>query len=384
MDKYMSEERKQLYKRVVVRTAIAIAIFLSVIYVVPYVFSMIAPFFYAFLLAMVLNPLIFKLHQKFGWPRKLLAVILVILVVLSLLSLIGWLGYIAVNELMLLASNLSAIWESFLEALAFAGTIIYTFLDLFPGDTEMFVGNFMDTTFEWLNTGIRDLGNHLVTRTPAITTRVGSGVLDVIMFIMASYFIIVEYPSFKKFVAKHSEGSIYKYFQMLKNASKVALGGYLKAQFILSGITFVLMLSVLLLLGQDYAFILALLLAFLDFLPLIGTSILLLPWGIAQVIMGNLWTGVFLILLSWVGFFIRRIIEPKVMGTQTGLHPLIALLSIYVGLRAYGVWGAILGPIAVMVVINLLKAGVFDGIISDFKAVIVDGKKVFSEEKIND
>jgi len=370
-------ERKQLYTRVIARAGIAFLIIFGAVYVLPYVFSLVAPFFYAFLLAAVLNPLVLKIHKKFGWPRKLVALLLVIFVIASLLSLIGWLGYVVINELVLLANNLGDIWDSLLESLAFVGTIVNSFLDFFPGDTETFTTNFMDNIFEWLNTGIMGLGNHLLTRTPAITTRVGSGVLDVIMFILASYFIVVEYPLFKKMVDKHCESSVYKYLVILKNATKTALGGYLKAQFILSGITFALMLIVLLLLGQDYAFILALLLAFFDFLPLIGTSIVLLPWGLAQIIMGNLWTGIFLILLSWVGFFIRRIIEPKVMGTQTGLHPLMALLSIYVGLRAYGVAGAILGPIIVMIAHSFIKSGIFDSTIEDMKDVLEDVRGIF-------
>lgn len=377
MDRHTPTYQKQLYSRIIARIIIAALIFFGVVHFLPSVFSLIAPFFYALLLAAILNPLVLKLHTKFGWPRKLLALLLVVFVALSLLSVLGWLGYIAVNELLLLATNLDEIWESLSESLAFVGTIATTLLDFFPGDTDTFAGTFMDNAFDWINTAIIDLGNFLLTRTPAITTRVGSGVLDVIMFILASYFAIVEYPRLKKAVGKYSKGSIYKYLQTLKSATKVAVGGYLKAQFILSGITFILMLVVLILLGQDYAFILALLLAFLDFLPLIGTSIVLVPWGIAQIIMGNFWTGIFLVLLSWVCFFIRRIIEPKVMGTQTGLHPLMALLSIYVGLRAYSVWGAILGPIVVMVVLNLVKSGIFDSTIKDVKDVFRDLKRVF-------
>jgi len=377
MNQHTPTHQKQLYLRILTRVVITALIFFGVVHFLPWVFSLVAPFFYAFLLAAVLNPLVFKLHTKFGWPRKLLALLLVVFVALALLSLIGWLGYIIVNELVLLANNLDDIWNSLLESLAFVGTIATTLLDFFPGDTDTFASNFMDNSFEWINTAIIDLGNHLLTRTPAITTRVGSGVLDVIMFILASYFMIVEYPLLKKVADRYSEGSVYKYLQTLKNATKVAIGGYVKAQLILSSITFVLMVVVLMLLGQDYALILALLLAFLDFLPLIGTSIILVPWGLAQIIMGNMWTGIFLILLSWVCFFIRRIIEPKVMGTQTGLHPLMALLSIYVGLRAYGVWGAILGPIVVMVALNLVKSGLFDSAIQDVKDMFRDLKRVF-------
>jgi len=377
VNNHTQAHQKQLYSRILARAVIAALIFFFFVHFLPAAFSLVAPFVYAFLLAAILNPLVFMLHSKFGWPRKLLALLLVIFVVITLLSLIGWLGYIIVNELVLLANNLDEIWASLSESLAVVGTMSTTLLDFFPGDTETFTGNFMDNAFEWISTFVMGFGNFLVARTAVITTRVGSGVLDVIMFILASYFMIVEYPLLKKIAAKYSEGSIYRYFQTLRDATKVAVGGYIKAQLILSAITFVLMIVVLILLGQDYAFILALLLAFLDFLPLIGTSIVLVPWGIAQIIMGNLWTGIFLILLSWVSFFIRRIIEPKVMGTQTGLHPLIALASIYVGLRAYGVWGAIFGPIAVMIALNLVKSGIFDNAIKDVRDALGDLKKVF-------
>ena len=378
MDNYTNEPRKQLYSRLFVRFIIAAAIFIGVLYALPYVFSLVAPFFFAFLLAAILNPLVHKLHIKFGWPRKLLALILVLLVVAMLLAVLGWLGYAVVNELVLLANNLDAIWETFLTALAFIGSITNTFLDFLPGDTEAFIGNFMDDAFEWLNTAIRDLGNYLIARTPDITTRLGSIMLDIIMFILAAYFLIVEYPLFKKTVEKYSNGSIFKYLQLLGNSAKVAFGGYFKAQLILSGITFVIIFSALLIMGQDYAFLLALLLALLDFLPLIGTSIVLLPWGIVLIITGNFWGGVILILLSWTCFFIRRIIEPKIMGVQTGLHPLVAILSIYVGLRAYGVWGAILGPVVVMIALNFVKTGVFDNTIKDIKDVFYDFRNILN------
>ena len=112
----------------------------------------------------------------------------------------------------------------------------------------------------------------------------------------------------------------------------------------------------LLIAGQEYAFLLALLVAFLDFIPLLGASTLFIPWGILEMLGGNLFYGMFLIALSWSFFFIRRILEPKVMGTQTGLHPLVALMSIYAGWRMFGVLGAIVGPIGVMVILNLIAA----------------------------
>ena len=77
----------------------------------------------------------------------------------------------------------------------------------------------------------------------------------------------------------------------------------------------------------------------------------------------------------------RRVMEPKFVGDQTGLSPVLSLVSIYVGMRLGGVGGMILAPIAVLVFLNLAQAGLFSGIHRDLSiamdviAAILDGAK---------
>src|SRR5699024_4253836 len=109
--------------------------------------------------------------------------------------------------------------------------------------------------------------------------------------------------------------------------------------------------------GQEYALILALILALVDLLPLVGTIAVLLPWGIFEWIIGDPSKGVFLVILG-IGFFLfRRVTEPKIMGTQTGLHPLLALIGIYVGIEVFGLWGALLGPLVMVILISIIRSG---------------------------
>ena len=384
MDQGANEGRKQLYLRLLLRTCIAVFIIFFITNIAPIVFTTLAPFFYAFLLALLLNPLISRLSAKFGLPRRLSALILVVLVIFMLLAVIGWLAYIAVSELIMLAANLDDIWGSLASGLAFLGAIARDFLDFFPGDTDAVLRNFTDSIYEWINTSTQDFGNYLLHRTPYFTTRIGSGIIDILVFIIASYFLTAEYHVLKKVMLKYSDGAVYKYFQTFKSAVKVAFGGYIKAQLILASIAFVIIFPALLIIGQEYAFLIALLVGFLDFIPLLGAATLFLPWGILEMLGGNFFYGVFLILLSWTFFFIRRIMEPKVMGSQTGLHPLVALLSIYAGWRVFGVLGAILGPIGVMVALNLIAANMFEHTAKDVQAAVEDFKRIlYGEESVS-
>ena len=120
---------------------------------------------------------------------------------------------------------------------------------------------------------------------------------------------------------------------------------YLRACFILGLLTFLQAFIGLAVLGVPYAFLLALLIAAVDFLPLLGTGVILIPWGIICLLLGQIRLGIGLLILYGVTTLIRQVLEPKLIGDGLGLHPLLSLLAMYAGLRLFGVWGMILAPL---------------------------------------
>src|SRR5699024_5428320 len=109
------------------------------------------------------------------------------------------------------------------------------------------------------------------------------------------------------------------------------------------------------LLGRPYALVIALGLVIVDLIPLIGTIAILVPWGIIEMIVVDLNSGILLVVLGVLFFVIRRLIEPKIMGKQTGLHPLLALIGIYVGIQYSGLFGALIGPLVMVVLIGVIR-----------------------------
>ncbi len=120
---------------------------------------------------------------------------------------------------------------------------------------------------------------------------------------------------------------------------------YLRACFLLGLLTFLQMFIGLALLRVPYAFILAFLIALVDFLPLLGTGIILIPWAVLSLLLGEVKLGIGLLILYAVSSVIRQILEPKLIGEGLGLHPLLSLAAMYAGLRLFGVWGMILAPL---------------------------------------
>ena len=135
---------------------------------------------------------------------------------------------------------------------------------------------------------------------------------------------------------------------------------------------FFILLAGFTLTGQSYALLLALLLAVLDFIPIVGAGTVMVPWAVVCLFTRDLRTAVELLVIWGAIALFRRVGEPKVVGNQTGLSPILSLVSIYVGMKLAGVAGMILGPVVFLVVLNVCRAGVFDGPVADVKLAVRD------------
>ena len=148
------------------------------------------------------------------------------------------------------------------------------------------------------------------------------------------------------------------------------LGGYFKAQVILMGIVFVILLLELSVLRVSYALLIALGVAILDALPFFGSGLVLWPWAIISFATGDIKRGIGLVIVYVSIALVRRLAEPKLLSSRMGMNSILTLMSMYIGYRLLSIGGLILGPIIMMLGVSFYKAGVFDGIISFVKLVI--------------
>ncbi len=126
-----------------------------------------------------------------------------------------------------------------------------------------------------------------------------------------------------------------------------------RAYIILLAITFVELSLGLGLLGFDYVLPVAAVIAMLDILPLVGTGTILIPWGAALIAGGDMPGGIGLLLLFGVIEVLRNILEPRIVGGQIGLHPIVTITSMYAGLKIAGFAGMLAAPVVVMLVRHL-------------------------------
>ncbi|MBQ4578717.1 MAG: AI-2E family transporter [Clostridia bacterium] len=143
----------------------------------------------------------------------------------------------------------------------------------------------------------------------------------------------------------------------LRGYLKEALWGWCKAQGLLASVTFGLLLAGFFFLRVEGGFLLALLIAALDALPLLGAGMVLIPWALAELLLSNPGRAAGLALLFALIVAVRNGLEPHVVGRQIGLHPLVSLISFYLGWRLAGLAGMLLAPILMLILVKLQEWG---------------------------
>lgn len=138
-----------------------------------------------------------------------------------------------------------------------------------------------------------------------------------------------------------------------------AIVGFVRAQLIISGLTYLVVLAGLLILGVKYAMALGLLIVVVDILPILGTGSVMIPWAVFLYIMDRNFMATGLLVLYIIIIAFRRVVEPKILGQNIGLSALTTVISMYVGFKILGVAGIAAGPAVCIISKALRKAGLF-------------------------
>ena len=119
-------------------------------------------------------------------------------------------------------------------------------------------------------------------------------------------------------------------------------------------IAFGFMLFGFTLLNVNYPLLLSGIVALLDFLPVLGVGIFLVPWGILAIAVGDNFLGIGLLILWVLIAVVRQLAEPHLIGGRHGVHPLLTLLSLYAGARLFGFLGLLLFPALILLLYEIL------------------------------
>lgn len=307
------------------------------------------PFLTAMVLAMLIEPIV-KLFQRLKLSRGIAVILSIILFLGAFVSLSAFAVSRLVFELKDLYISLPNYYNDIyttIDTLVKRGTELY--LQLTPEATniiEDLVVNSLDK--------LKLILGQILTQTPSSTLsfigKLSGLFFYTIVTLLATFFFSKDKALILGFIFRQLSPAWQDKVITLKKDLFMALIGFLKAQTIILSVTFLESYVGLSILGVKYALIFAILIALVDILPVLGTGSVYVPTAILNVIWGNYRFAVSVLILYGIIVVVRYIIEPKVVGTQLGIHPVVALASIFAGLKLIGVAGVILGPTIVVVI----------------------------------
>lgn len=358
---------KKLLLRIGLRILLIISIILFLLLLVPPIYDLFAPFILAFITASILAPVVRRFTKKIGKVRKFWSMLFVILLILAMTGLLGFAVYYLFSQISDLIGSWHSIQVSVTSLLNELAVFLEKNLRLPSPDVEAYALDLLQKAVSWLTEKISSWAPSVVIGVGNLASGIASFVVSLLFFLVGAYFMTSDYPNLRKKITDWVPDIIRPHMHHIKAAMGTAMFGYLKAQLILSGIVTLIVFVALLIWGQKYSILIAIFCGIIDLIPFFGSGVVLIPWAVVELFLGNYVKTLFLLLLSFVLFLFRKLAEPKVVGNQTGLSPLLSLISIYVGMKIGGVLGMILAPILCMIIISLNRVGFFDPTIQDFR-----------------
>lgn len=365
-------QRGRLWMRLGIRLLLAVLTVWAAAKLLRPALSLFAPFLLAFGMAAALNPLVRRLQRKLGWSRGLVSLVTVLVLVGLVGGALGLLIYGLGSEVVSLARNWEGLFAHGIAVFEKIEGLFEHFQTLIPAEITLATQASRDRLTMWVQ---ENMSSMLAVSAEYITNKaiqVPGFLLGLVMFLIGTYFLTADYPYLRTRLIQHTDDRTLFFLGQMKKTVGAAFGGYLKAQLLLSLGVFGILLAGFLFTGQDYALLLALGLAVLDFIPLLGSGTVMVPWAVIDLLIQNYSNALSLMLIWGVIAVFRRVAEPKIVGNQTGLSPFLSLISIYVGMKLGGVPGMILGPILVLVVLNLAGIGMFHTLRMDLTMAVDD------------
>ena len=380
------------YCKAVVNIVVFIVAVLLVVFLLPRLLAFFAPFVVGLVIAWMAGPPVKFFEEKMKIKRRAGSAFVIIAVIALIVLAIYGLGSILVKEGVGFAQSFPEMWEDVqkdLDEIAERMKNVYLSLpeavrDRLDGSLtalENSAGDFLGKISNPTLTAVGNFAKYLPTL-----------LIGVIMALLSAYFFVADRKNVNDWCTKHVPKVIQDRYELIRQSLVRAVGGYVKAQLKIEIWVYFVLVIGLWILKVRYVLLIAVGIAFLDFLPVFGTGTVMVPWAIIKIMGGDLKMGIGILITWGLGQLLRQIIQPKIVGDSIGLSPLPTLFLLYLGYQFGGVFGMIVAIPVGLILFSLYEGGVFDTTKDSVKLLILgvnqfrrltpeDLKEIREEEK---
>ena len=350
----------KIYLKVTLNLFTALAAVLLCIFLLPRLIWFFIPFILGWLISLIAAPVVRFFEEKLKVKRKAMSAVVIIAVLAVVVLLVYLLIAKLVREGVNFINELPDIWNTILAEFNKVGANLQVVYDRMPVDMQATIdhiilemGNYMSSIMGKIELPSFEAVGNVAKQIPDIF-------LAVIMCLLSAYFFVADKGYMAAAAEKFIPASMRYHFDLIRRSFRNAVGGYFKAQFKIECWIYILLVIGLMILGVDYAFLVAFGIAVLDFLPVFGTGTVMVPWAIVELLSEN-YRMMFGLIAIWLfGQLVRQVIQPKIVGDSIGMDAIPTLFLLYIGYRVAGVLGMILAVPIGIILVNLYEEGAFD------------------------
>lgn len=358
------------YLKVLLNLGIAVVILLLFIFLVPRLLWFFMPFVIGWIISVIANPLVRFFEEKMNIRRKA-GTAFVIIAVIGLVVLAGYLiGTKVVQEFVGLVHELPNMWDSIEADFRAIGKNLNVLYSRFPVDMREAIAGIGEKMDGYMGNLVSSVGSPTIAAVGNFAKHLPTVLIGIIMALLSAYFFVAEREYLATNIKKHMPEAIAYRWNMMSRSLKRAVGGYFKAQFKIEIWMYLLLVIGLSILKVDYALLIALGMAILDFFPVFGTGTVLIPWAVIKILSSDYKMAVGLLIIWCGGQLARQIIQPKIVGDSVGVPPIPTLFLLFIGYKLAGVFGMIVAVPIGIILINMYEEGVFDTTRNSIKILI--------------
>ncbi len=348
----------KVFKKLLIFILTILGIYLAFKFAVFYM-----PFLIAFIISLILEPIIRFFMKKLKLRRKTSAVIVFVVSLSIIIGLLVW----GVVSLITESYNLLNGLNGYFEIISNKFQTLISKIDLSKLHLSNDIINFVQNSAIDILSAVTIWAKGVLTNLLEVITSIPTMAIYVVITILSLYFICTD----KIYMLDQLEHHFPKIWvkrisRFVKDISK-SLGSLLKAQVILVLISFFICLIglyIFKIVGMNVGFPLlaALGIAFVDALPIFGSAAVMIPWAIIVAFNGDLTLGISLIILLIIMSMVRQFMEPRIVSGQIGIHPIFTLIAMYTGFKFIGILGLLFGPVILIILKNIFSTMIDKGV----------------------
>lgn len=339
----MTKDTKQLFRLIGTTGAVYL--------VFRYLLPLVVPFLFAVLMVKLLAPAVDWCYNRLRLPKRFVSLFLLILTLFGVGLFVGTTVIACVKQFSLLVRNLPRYQNLWYDTTENICCRMDGMFGLANGVSMGFIETNMTRIGTMLNENITP---RLAGYTKDFLFSVFGLGMTVFIFIIATMMIMGNREGIKEELGGNF---LYRRLQPVLQKIKGTGFSYLKAQGIIIFIVSCICVLGLFLIGNPYAVLFGIGIGIFDAFPVVGSGSILIPWAIFHILNGDMKSAAILVTVYVVALIIREVLEPKLLGNCLGVQPLYMLMSIFIGVKVFGVGGIILGPVGLITIRHLLEEG---------------------------